>query len=165
MPTPLKHSENMKKHLTKAELEARQQAESGLQREKRVYLKAPKWLSEEAREIFNQTKKRLKGLDLLEPVDIDLLANYADAMARYQEGVKRLDPADDLKEPLLITDTRLINAIQAWSRIALAYAEKLGFSQNARARLARRRAKTEPVDPLAQMLDNVSEFVNHGNRR
>ncbi len=151
MSTPLKLAENMTKHLTKAELEARQKAEAGLTKAKRVYLKAPKWLSKQARQIFQDTKKRLKGLDLLEPADIDLLANYADAQARYQEGVKHIN---------LQSDTKEINAVQAWSRIALAYADKLGFSQTARARLARRRAQEEPLDDMDAVLEGIHIMRN-----
>ena len=151
MPTPLKHSQNMTKHLTKAEKQARQAAEASLQTGKRVYLRPPSWLSKEAKQIFQNTKKRLKGFDLLEAVDIDLLAQYADALARYQEAVRCLTP---------LSETREVQACQAWSRIALTYAEKLGFSQNARARLARRKAEKEPLDPMEALLDDVTDYVN-----
>jgi len=143
----------MSKHLTKAELEARQKAEAQLKRTKRTYLKPPKWLSKEAWQIFQDTKKRLKGLDLLEPADIDLLANYADAQARYQKGVKHLNLASDTKE---------VQAVQAWSRIALAYADKLGFSQTARARLARRRAQEEPLDEMEEVLSGAKDLLRNG---
>ena len=153
MSTPLKHSQNMTKHLTKAERRARQAAEASLQAGKRVYLRAPDWLSVEAKQIFNNTKKRLKGFDLLEAVDIDLLAQYADALARYQASVKKLNEFSETKE---------VQACQAWSRIALTYAEKLGFSQNARMRIARKRAQVEEKDELEQLLDDVSDYVNGG---
>ena len=151
MPTPLKHSQNMKKHLTKAERTARQAAEAGLEPGKRTYMRAPAWLSDPARKIFRDTVKRLKGFDLLEAIDTDLLANYADAMARYQEGVQSLSPLSQPKD---------ITAVQDWSRIALTLADKLGFSQTARARLARRRAQDEPLDDMERLLNDVDDFVN-----
>ncbi len=155
MPTPLKHSSNMRKHLTKTERESRERAEAGLVSERQAYLRAPAWLSKEARVVFQNTKRRLRHYDLLEVVDIDLLALYADAVARYQAAVKDLTPAAEVKT---------IQAAQAWSRISLAYADKLGFSQTARARLARKKAQAEPVDPLEQLLggviDDVTDFVN-----
>lgn len=150
MPTPLKHSKNMRKHLTKAERAARQAAESGLERDARVVLRAPKWLSKEARVIFRSTVRRLREYDLLEAVDTDLLAMYADAVDRYQQGVKGLTPESGPKE---------IQAVQAWSRMALAYADKLGFSQTARARLARRKAQEGPLDPMDALLGEVTDFV------
>lgn len=154
MPTPVKHSQNMTKHLTKAELEARQGAEASLEHAKRVYIKPPKWLGKKAREIFEQTKKRLKSFDLLEAVDIDLLANYADAQARYQMNARRLRSTSEPKE---------IQAVQAWSRIALTYAEKLGFSQQARARLARQRAKAQEQDEMEELLDGAADILVNGD--
>lgn len=151
MPTPLKHSQNMTKHLTKAEKAARQAAECMLEPGKRAYMRAPAWLSIEARHIFQTTARRLRGFKLLEAVDIDLLANYADALARYQSAVRVLTEESDVKE---------IQAAQAWSRIALAYADKLGFSQTARTRLARRKAERAPADPMEQLLGEVNDFVN-----
>ena len=151
MPTPLKHSQNMKKHLTKAERAARTTAEAGLEHGKRTYMRAPGWLSEPAVKIFRDTVRRLKGFDLLEAIDTDLLANYADAMARYQAGVQSLSPLSQPKD---------ITTVQAWSRIALTLADKLGFSQTARARLARRRAEEEPLDDMERLLNDVDDFVN-----
>lgn len=151
MSTPLKHSENQKKHLTKAERAARRQAESGMECGKRAYLRAPGWLSSEARKIFNTYKKRLRGYELLEAVDIDLLAMMADALAKYQAGQKTLTSESDVKE---------IQALQAWSRIAMVYADKLGISATARARLARRRAIETPPDDMERLLSDVTNYVN-----
>lgn len=151
MPTPLKRSENMRKHLTKNEISARKSAEAGLASGKRAYLRAPGWLSKEARQVFSDTKRRLRDFELLEAADIDLLALYADAVVRYQQGVKRLEPEAEAKE---------IQVVQAWSRIALTYADKLGISQTARARLARRRAVETPADDMEQLLADVTDFVN-----
>ena len=153
MPTPLKHSSNQRKHLTKAEKSARQAAEATLESSKAPYLPAPAWLSKEARTVFNNTKRRLRSFNLLEPVDIDLLALYADAVTRYQAGIQTLGPQSNVKE---------IQAVQAWSRISLTYADKLGFSQTARARLARRKAgEAAAVDPMAALLGEVNDFINN----
>ena len=151
MPTPLKHSTNQRKHLTKLERESRQAAEVALESKRAVRLTPPEWLSDEARKIFKTTRQRLRDFDLLEPVDIDILALYADALARYQSGVKTLTEGSSPKE---------IQAVQAWSRMAMTYADKLGFSQTARARLARRKAVEEPIDPMEQLLGEVTDFMN-----
>jgi phage terminase small subunit len=140
MPTPLKRTENMTKHLTKAEKQVRQAAEVSLRR-KRVVVKAPAWLGENARKVFEATKKRMRGLDLLDNVDVDLLAVYCDAVVKYQTE----------------TDTK---DKQAWSRIILSYAEKLGISQSARARLAKKKAEQIPPDDMELLLDEVRDYVN-----
>lgn len=149
MPTPHKASENMRKHLTNAERESRQAAEAGLRRKGRVTLPCPAWLGPESRKIFEATKRRLRGLDLLDSSDADLLALYADAVHQYQ--AQMASAAGDMKA---------IAAAQAWSRLALQYAEKLGISPAAKARLARKRAEPETADELESLLD---EFVGYAN--
>ena len=155
MPTPHKTTENMRKHLTKAELAARQTAEGGLRRAKRIVLHVPKWLDPEARKIFEATRRRLKGLEILDPADADLLALYCDAVHRYQKSMEVLGPESDAKD---------IAAAQAWSRLALSYAEKLGISASARARLARRKAEAAPPDDMDLILDDVKDYVNRDVR-
>ena len=144
MPTPPKNLPNMRKHLTKAERGARESAEGGLQRATRVSLHAPKWLEADARKVFDYTKRRMKGLKLLDNVDADLLAMYADAVVAYSK------------------ETR-VEQKQAWSRLALSYSEKLGISPTGRARLAKKTAEKQ-VDEFETLLDEVEEFVN-GNVR
>lgn len=145
MPTPLKNTQNMAKHLTRAERAARVQAEQGVERATRVTIHAPTWLSEEARKVFDYTKRRMKGLKLLDNVDGDLLGLYSDAVVHYKDEPEVRDK-------------------QAWSRIVLQYAEKLGISPTARARLAKKTAEKRYEDEFEQLLDEVDEFVN-GNVR
>lgn len=145
MPTPLKNSPNMRKHLTKVERAARESAENELERQTRVTIHAPKWLETEARKVFDNTKRRMRGLGLLDNADADLLALYSDAIVKYQSE-------ESVREK------------QAWSRVVLSYADKLGISPSARARLAKRAAEQVAPDDLELLLDNVKEFVN-GNGR
>lgn len=152
MPTPYKRIENMAKHMTKAEREARLNAEQGLRHATpRVIIKAPKWLSPEARAIFDQTKKRMASFEVLESSDADVLALYADAVANYKTTV------DALKDTGKGADVA-----QSWSRLALSLAEKLGISASGRARLARKKAQKEDPDALESLLDDISDFVNDG---
>ena len=141
MPTPLKNTPNMRKHFTKAERAARESAEASLQRPTRVAIHAPRWLSDEARKVFDYTKRRMKPLKLLDNVDADLLAMYADAVVNYKDAV-------DVKDK------------QAWSRLALSYAEKMGISPTGRARLAKKTAEQQQADEFESLLDEVEEFVN-----
>ena len=141
MSTPHKTTKNMRKHMTKAERSAREAAEERMERRSRVMIRAPRWLGEEARKVFESTKKRMRGLNLLDNADADLLALYSDAVVKY------------IHEP----DVR---DKQAWSRIALSYAEKLGISPAARARLAKKAAEQAPADDLELLFDEITEFVN-----
>lgn len=163
MPTPLKTIENIKKHLTNAERDARQHAEGELKRAKRPQLRCPKWLDDDAREIFMETKKRLKGLELLDNADVELLGIYCDAVAKYRIASEQLARVD--KDGILLADKDDIAACQSWARLVAGYAEKLGLTPTARARLAKRKAEREPMDPLEQLLDDVTDFVNDGNEQ
>jgi len=149
----------MKKHLTIAEKEARQVAEGELQRKKRPQIRCPKWLGQDARQIFEETKKRLKGLELLDNADVELLGIYCDAVAKYRMASERLAKVDE--NGILVTDKDVINAAQSWARLVAGYAEKLGLTPTARARLARKKATREPADKLAELLDDVRDYVNH----
>jgi P27 family predicted phage terminase small subunit len=161
MPTPPKTFENMKKHLTNAERDARQKAEGELKRAKRPQLRCPKWLDQDAREIFEATKKRLRGLQLLDNADVELLGIYCDAVAKYRMASEMLARVNE--NGILVADKDEINAAQSWARLVAAYAEKLGLTPTARARLAKRKAEREPADELEQLLDDVSDYVNDGN--
>lgn len=150
MPTPLKNTGNMRKHLTKAERDARQAAEEELRTSGRVVVKAPDWLSAEARKVFDVTKVQMRKLGVLEAVDTELLALYADAICRYREVIKSLDMADP----------KAAAAAQAWSRLALQYAEKMGISATGRARLAKKKAVEQPLDPMEELLGEVTDYLN-----
>jgi P27 family predicted phage terminase small subunit len=151
MPTPPKRLENTSKHWTNREIEARERAEQGLRRSKRVVLKAPDWLSDDARKVWDSVRRKLRGIELLDSLDTDMLAIYCDAVAQYRNIVK-----------LGVLNDDLAKQAQAWARLTASYAEKLGLTPNSRARLAKKKAESEPVDELAQLLDDVSEFVNGG---
>jgi len=152
MPTPPKSLRNMRKHLTNSERESRRAAERKLKRAKRTYVRAPSWLSDDARRIFESTKEKMRGIGLLDSLDTETLALYADAIAKYQ--VLASCNTVDLKQA---------QSAQAWSRLALSYAEKLGISPTARARLAKKVAEQRPVDDFEQLLDDVTDFVNDGD--
>ena len=155
MPTPPKRLENTRKHWTNREIEAREQAEQGLRRSTRVVLRAPAWLSDEARQVWDSVRRKLRGIDLLDSLDTEMLAIYCDAVAQYQKASKEIGkPSIDQDE--------LIKQAQSWARLVSSYAEKLGLSPNSRARLAKKKAEREAPDEMAQLLDDVSEFVNGG---
>ena len=70
------------KHLTKAEIEQRQAAESKLRAGKKN-IRCPEWLNQEAKKKWNALVKGLKEVDLLTINDADALAAYCDAYSQY----------------------------------------------------------------------------------
>ena len=112
VPTPPKRLENTTKHWTNREREARLRAEIGMQRGARVQIRAPKWLSKEARKVFEQTKKKIKSLELLDNLDADLLAVYCDAQVHYQEMAMRIHAAA-VNQPV---DDEMVKQAQSWAK-------------------------------------------------
>jgi P27 family predicted phage terminase small subunit len=122
------------KHWTRAEVESRQQATAS--RERRVTLKPPDWLNEEALKVWKDIKKKLKGIDLLDNLDTDLLAIYCDAIVHYRESSQKMArPEEDANIDELAKTT------QAWARIVTSTADKLGLTPGGRARLAKKKAE------------------------
>ena len=172
MATPVKKAENMKKHMTIAEREKREQAEQELER-RFVRLIAPKRVKEDsaANAYWKSTIARMKGLTLLDNVDTDLLASYCLARARedalrddYEQLREKTEKTIDrtLKRVLegynedneypakviraLVTDEMtLLKTLQAQERLVIAYQKELGLTPNGRQRLAKQRATERPV--------------------
>jgi len=86
MPTAAKPSENMTKHMTQTEREAREQAEAGVlpDRGREPKLKKPAIVSSNRRAnaYWNQILKQMDGLVLLDDLDSTVLAGYCSMLAR-----------------------------------------------------------------------------------
>lgn len=133
------------KHWTEAQVLARKAAADKVKRAKPAKLVAPGWLSSAAKKIWEEKIKQVRGLkaanELLDVLDTEMLAIYCDATVRYQDCAKIVKKTpDDLKE------------LQAWSRILKDYAEKLGFTPSARARLVKKIAD-KPQDDFGSNFD------------
>ena len=91
MPAAAKPTENMTKHLTQAEREAREQAEAGIlpDRGREPRLKKPAIVSsnKRANAYWNQTLKQMDGLVLLDDLDSTVLAGYCSMLARRDQTV------------------------------------------------------------------------------
>lgn len=138
------------KHWTKAEVEAREKAAEMTKRKTRVNLRAPEWLSEEALAVWKKVRKKAAGLDLFDNLDAEVLAMYCDAVVQYQQAQM------DLKErhyELPVDRNQAVRNVQAWARLVLAYAEKLGFTPTGRARLVKRRADELAEDKFGSEFD------------
>jgi phage terminase small subunit len=117
------------KHWTAKEKAARKTSESLVKRKTARGLYPPKWLSREANMIWRRVLASVKGIDLLDNMDTQILALYCDAVANYQVlSQKEVKSVDDIK------------ALQAYSRISISYADKLGLTPSARARLVKKHA-------------------------
>ena len=135
------------KHWTKAEVDARLAAAEGMKRNSRTSLRAPHWLSEEAHKVWAKVRKQTYGLELLDNLDAEMLAIYCDAVVKYREASKELANL----ETALPIDER-IKAVQAWARLVATYADKLGFTPAARARLVKRKAD-DMLDQFGEEFD------------
>ena len=141
MPTPIESADKMTigagaggKHWTRAEVESRQAAAEGFKR-LRVGLRVPDWLGEDARRVWTSIRRKLQGIELLNNLDTEMLAIYCDAVVHYRNASKMLH------DPKHVTTEEEVKSAQAWARIVSAYAEKLGLSPSARARLAKKKAE------------------------
>jgi P27 family predicted phage terminase small subunit len=159
MPTPPKRSQNMRKHLTKAERESRKRAEAGMQHGKQTRLRVPGWLTEEAREVWRDTIRGMRGMDLLDKSDAGMLGIYCDVTARFRKESKALDDKENLNI-LPAAKAEMLRSAQSWARLAAQYAEKLGLTPNGKARLAKKRAEDKPKDELEELLDDVQDYMD-----
>lgn len=144
-------------HWTRAQVEARQVAAAGMKRE-HVVLRMPRWLSKNARVVYRRICREIAELELLDNLDVDLLATYCDAIVQHRCASQGLIIRDADGNDLASEER--IKIVQAWARLIASLADKLGFSPLARARLAKRKATPEAPSALAQLLDDVEEFVN-----
>jgi P27 family predicted phage terminase small subunit len=130
------------KHWTKAEIESRAEAQKESVRRKRITLKPPDWLSDEALKVWKDLKKKLKDIELLDNLDTEMLAIYCDAIVHYRETIALLN-----YDRVVTKDGRPVfredieKAAQSWARIIANYADKLGLSPAGRARLAKKKAE------------------------
>ena len=153
----------MHKHLTRVERESRRRAEAGLRRGKRVTLRIPAWLNDEARIVWGEVRRSLRGLELLDRSDVGMLGMYCDIEAKYRKVSRLIDLGSYLVgedgKPVMVTD-EMVKQAQAWARLAASYAEKLGLTPQGKARLARKRAEEPPKDPLEELLDDVQDYMD-----
>ena len=154
MPTKTKTLDNMSKHLTRAETEARQEAEESVM-PNRAPKKPPAYIKAKTRErkIWDKVLRAMDGYDILDLLDADTLGLYCSKLARWETLEREYS---DLRERFyadgrLGKDLKLLAAISAEMQTLeagiLTYATKLGLTPDGRARLARRLAEQAAPDP------------------
>jgi P27 family predicted phage terminase small subunit len=142
------------KHYTQAEVDARKAAAEGsMHKGKVIVMIPPPWLSEDALKIWKRVRRQTRGLELLDNLNTEMLAVYCDAVTKYQESCKKLDRQyDEDGERAAFSRSDIIKEIQAWARIISAFADKLGFTPAARARLVKKKAD-EILDDFGSEFD------------
>jgi phage terminase small subunit len=129
------------KHWTADQVAARAAAAAEFERVEKVELVPPEWLSDAAMVVWEQTIKNSEGVKLLDKLDTDTLAVYCDAVAQYRKQA--------IKKRRTVAD---ISLQQAWARIIAQYADKLGLTPAARARLIKK-AADKVVDEFGKKFD------------
>lgn len=178
MPTPPKRLENSTKHWTNAEKERREAAEKGLTRD-RVRLIMPRRVKDDqvACAYWKATLQRMKGLELLDNVDSELLAGYCIACAQVEEmraeyREMRSMTTETIKKTLnkvmegyymdddyparviracVADELAMLKTIQGQERLVIGYAKELGLTPNSRQRLAKRKAEEMPLDEADEL--------------
>lgn len=157
MANQVKRMENVQKHLTKAEIAAREEAEAAYLPDREARLAVPRSLAGDAaaKRYWTSIVARMEGLAILDDLDSEMLAVYVSSLARRDKLQKecralmdqalKAEPEDRLE--LLGKLDGLINRVQAHEKTLLSYADKLGMTPEARVRLARKRAAQAEAGP------------------
>ena len=151
MPKETKTLNNMTKHLTNAEIEARAAVEEQIL-PARAIVRAPKSLRTDkaAKRYWKDTLERMDGLQILDVLDTDMLAVYCRMMSRHDDLLEeygsiraRLEDEglpSELRAGFDKALTAVCKQLKETENTILSYATKLGLTPDGRARLARRAA-------------------------
>lgn len=156
MPTPVKSLDNMRKHLTKAEIEARSAQEDAATPSRTP--KKPRLILRDkaAGKHWSRILHAMEGLEIIDVLDTDVLAIYCAKLARRDDlqdkylQMRELYAANPEIATLKIM-VGLSGELQSIERDLLAYASKLGLTPESRVRLAKRMAEQEEYDPDADL--------------
>lgn len=158
MPANVKRSENLEKHLTKEERQARQAAEAEILPDRVAKLKMPRSLSKDpaAKRYWKSILARMEGLAILDDLDGEMLAVYCSSLSRRDSLnalchslVEEMEAALTPAERLDLTNKldSLMAKLQGQEKTLLSFADKLGMTPEARVRLARKRAEQAEQAP------------------
>lgn len=153
MPKPAKPLENQRKHLTKAELQAREQAEAAVMPVRpQLELKPPNYvkIDAKAKRYWLEIIKRMEGVSILDALDGEVLAVYCTMLSRRDathqlftrllKESKSKDADPEAQAAILGKLDGLMTKLQGQERSILQYADKLGLTPSGRVHLARKRA-------------------------
>lgn len=101
-------------------------------------IKAPDWLSDEAKTIFKNVAKELRAMDLLFKADIDIIVAYCNAVVNYRKATLLVD-----KEGLLVEGRRdgmvsnpAVRVQRDCAMLIRQLASELGLTPSSRSRLS-----------------------------
>lgn len=129
MPIELLLIQGNKNKLTKQEIEARKAAEQKL-KPKANNIKPPTWLSPLAKKEFKRLAAELDYIGLMTNVDVNQLAVYCRAYARYVELQKGSNSKEDDED---IVDEKTLDTLYKQLK---SMAIEFGFTPSSRAKLA-----------------------------
>lgn len=132
------------KHWTKSELESRERVESTMRRSA-VRLIKPKWLTDDAIKVWERTRKQAVEIGIIDNLDAEMLGVYCDVVVKYGKLSETVSKSGEI-------ESDSVKLLQSYARLIAQYADKLGFTPAARARLAKRMAD-EPPDGFGDEFD------------
>lgn len=139
MPTPPKSLDDMNKHLTAEQRQAREQAEQSVKPERDVVtLKRPTWLTGKGKKYWDSILARMEGTSILDDLDADYLANHCAQQAERENLQRDLNAARRAKDDDLIRS--LNKQIDSKDTRIDKSASELGLTPSGRVRLAQKRA-------------------------
>lgn len=157
MAAPVKALDNQSKHLTGAEISARQQAEAETIPDRQANLaKPPKGVTGSAGKYWRTIVARMDGVRLCDDLDRDVLGIYCQQLARRDKLQKLLEAAlseccgkaKTSAEQLEVFGRleALTGKVDKLEKSILAYADRLGLTPQSRVRLAKSRADAVQED-------------------
>ncbi len=167
MPANVVPFANAKGAMTNAAKRKRREAESSQSR-KKVTLVKPRLVKDdpEASRIWDRIVYNLKGVSLLDNLDIEMLGVYCQAMSvrndlseAYSRGMIAVRRCEEPAERLVLFSSLddVLKRLQAQERLILPYAEKLGLTPTGRIRLAVNKAKKPEGDPNGDLYGDGGE--------
>lgn len=156
MAAPVKALDNQSKHLTGAEISARQQAEAETIPDRQANLsKPPKGVTGAAGKYWRTIVARMDGVRLCDDLDRDVLGIYCQQLARRDKLQKLLEAAlaECGKAETSAAQLEVFGRLEALTgkvdkleKSILAYADRLGLTPQSRVRLAKSRADAVQED-------------------
>lgn len=165
MARPRKNIEALQGSYTKEAMQERLERDKKLKGNKDK-LEAPSFIKNDAvaLEKFNSLVEELSSCDLINNVDIDLLAVYADSWSKYVNATIMLSKQDMVEEQegkagITKVQNPFIKIQQSYSQQLLKISNLFGLSPADRSKIAHLEpsSKEEKVDPLMDLLKGLKK--------
>ena len=146
MPTGVKNLDNMSKHLTQEEIQARLQAEADYQPTRTPDPPAGFNKKTAERRIWDRVISDMEGYKILDRLDADVLEIYCRQQVRLRMLQNMLDRMINGEDGKLTSKAflDLLTKIKDLEGTILNYAGRLGLTPESRARLAKNAAQPDP---------------------